>query len=56
MSQIRSVSQSCCIREYPRFGATGDLFVTTCVKSTRMFRQRYRPGVTCAQMMQPSGS
>ena len=44
------------MREYPRFGDTGDLFVHTWVKSTRMFRQPYIPGVTCAQMMQPSGS
>ena len=44
------------MREYPRFGDTGALFVITCVKSTRMFRQRYMPGVTCDQMTQPSGS
>src|SRR5438270_3328342 len=48
MSITRSVNHRCCMREYPRFGETGALFVATCVKSTRMCRQRYMPGVTCA--------
>ena len=44
------------MREYPRFGEHGALFVTTCVKSSRMFFQRYMPGVTCAQITPPRGS
>ena len=42
-----------------RFGDTGDLLVQTCVKSTRMFSHHCywsHPGVTWAQMIEPSGS
>ena len=56
MSTIRSVNHRCCILEYPRFGEHGALFVSTCVKSSRMFRQPYIPGATCAQITPPSGS
>jgi hypothetical protein len=30
------------MREYPRFGEHGALFGSTCVKSSRMFRQPYK--------------
>ena len=56
MSMIRSVNQSCCIREYPRFGETGALFVIACVNSSRMLRHPYMPGATCDQITPPSGS